>query len=503
MNAQWLNPRNLRERIMVTGILTLETPTHIGNDASGGLLDMPIHLDAVDGSPLLPGSSLAGAMRNYVRQYNAGLAKTLFGEATSREDGTGVSLSQSIESLLIIDDALGMMPDQKLRVEVRDGVAIDPKSRTADDAKKYDIELLAAGTQFPLSFELCLRANEDQTTLLQAFALALDGLATGQIHLGKRKRRGFGRCRVDGWQVTRFNMQRQDGLLAWLRYDPLAQLVATKAADPQSLAQDIFQELSVSKASVQPYICTVNAYFILDGSLLIRSLPDAIEDADMVHLRSWRENKKARTVEEKRKQQPVLSGTSLAGALRARALRIANTVGKQGEAFIDDLFGYRNKETEEERERIKRGVNPLTASRLWVEETEVKAAEPLVQSRVKIDRFTGGSFPGALFSQEAAWGTDKTRINVKLNLQGADSAVRKDAEIGLLLLLLKDLWTGDLTLGGESSVGRGRLAGEHATVTIGTQDWAFRTDEAGRLRITGGNPADLEQYVQRFLEEVK
>ena len=254
---------------------------------------------------------------------------------------------------------------------------------------------------------------------------------------------------------------------------------------------------------MQPYICTVNAYFILDGSLLIRSLPDAIEDADMVHLRSWRENKKARTVEEKRKQQPVLSGTSLAGALRARALRIANTVGKQGEAFIDDLFGYRNKETEEERERIKRGVNPLTASRLWVEETEVKAAEPLVQSRVKIDRFTGGSFPGALFSQEAAWGTDKTRINVKLNLQGADSAVRKDAEIGLLLLLLKDLWTGDLTLGGESSVGRGRLAGEHATVTIGTQDWAFRTDEAGRLRITGGNPADLEQYVQRFLEEVK
>lgn len=497
MSAQWLNPRDLRERIVVNGILTLETPAHIGNDAGDGLLDMPVHLDALEGIPLLPGSTLAGALRNYVRQHDAILVKTLFGQVSSREDGTGESISQTSESLFIVDDALGYAPTGPWRVELRDGVAIDPKTRTASDAQKYDIELLAAGTQFPLSFELCLRRGEEQTALLQAFAVALDGLAKGEIHLGKRKRRGFGRCRVDGWQITRFNMQSTAGMLDWLRYDSSKALEQAKTAATQTLVQDIFQGLQVSAATVPSFACTVNAYFRLDGSLLIRSLPEDAADADMVHLRSWRKDGP------EYKQQPVLSGTSLAGALRARALRIANTVGKQGEDFIDGLFGYRNKETEEERERIKRGVNPLTASRLWVEETEVKAAEPLVQSRVKIDRFTGGSFPGALFSQEAAWGTDKTRINVKLNLQGADSAVRKDAEIGLLLLLLKDLWTGDLTLGGESSVGRGRLAGEHATVTIGTQDWKFRTDEAGRLSITGGNPADLEQYVQRFLEEVK
>ena len=32
----------------------------------------------------------------------------------------------------------------------------------------------------------------------------------------------------------------------------------------------------------------------------------------------------------------------------------------------------------------------------------------------------------------------------------------------MLLLLLKDLWTGDLPLGGESSIGRGRLRGLEA-----------------------------------------
>jgi len=375
-------------------------------------------------------------------------------------------------------------------------VAIDPKTRTASDAQKYDIELLAAGTQFPLSFELCLRAREDQTALLQAFAVALDGLAKGQIHLGKRKRRGFGRCRVDGWQIARFNMQSTAGMLDWLRHDPIQALDQAKTATPETLVQDIFQGLHVSALIVQPFICTVNAYFRLDSSLLIRSSPDDGDDADTVHLRSWRKDGNGY------QQKPVLSGTSLAGALRARALRIANTVGKRGATFIDSLFGYRMKDTAEERDRIKRGDNPLTASRLWVEETEVKQPKPLVQSRVKIDRFTGGSFPGALFSQEAIWGTDKTRINVKLNLQVAASDARKDAEIGLLLLLLKDLWTGDLPLGGESSVGRGRLTGEHATVTIDEQEWTFQADEAGRLAITGGNSASLEQYVQRFLEEV-
>lgn len=497
MSRQWQNPRDLRERIVVTGVLTLETPTHIGNEGGDGLLDMPIHLDALDGSPLLPGSSLAGALRNYVRQVDARRAANLFGDVTSEADGSGLNSSRTRESLLLVDDALGYAPGNgPVRLELRDGVAIDPQSRTADDAKKYDIELVAAGTQFPLSFELCLRQHEDATALLQAFALALHGLATGAIHLGKRKRRGFGRCRVAGWQIQRFNMQSSAGMLDWLRYDPIAALAQTQAADPTTLVPDIFQGLRVAAASVQPFVCTVNAYFRLDGSLLIRSLPEGTDDADMVHLRSWRQDKA------EYKQKPVLSGTSLAGALRARALRIANTIGKKGVPFIDDLFGYRVKDTPEERERIARGDNPLTASRLWVEETEVKAPKPLVQSRVKIDRFTGGSYPGALFSQEAAWGTDETRLQVNLNLQATANRRRQDAEIGLLLLLLKDLWTGDLPLGGESSVGRGRLAGDYATVTMGSDVWTFAADKTGKLTITGGNPADLEQYVQRFVEAI-
>jgi len=40
----------------------------------------------------------------------------------------------------------------------------------------------------------------------------------------------------------------------------------------------------------------------------------------------------------------------------------------------------------------------------------------------------------------------------------------KDYEAGLMLLVLKDLWTGDLAVGGEKNVGRGVFEGISATI---------------------------------------
>ena len=87
-----------------------------------------------------------------------------------------------------------------------------------------------------------------------------------------------------------------------------------------------------------------------------------------------------------------------------------------------------------------------------------------MQSRVKLDRFTGGSYPQALFSQEPVIGGADTLVQIELALRQrmTDPEALRQAQVGLLLLILKDLWTGDLPLGGESSVGRGRLSGRSA-----------------------------------------
>ncbi|MHB8987068.1 MAG: RAMP superfamily CRISPR-associated protein, partial [Eubacteriales bacterium] len=351
------------------------------------------------------------------------------------------------------------------------GVAIDPTTRTAEDKKKYDFELLEAGTVFPLRIELLVREGKKEQ-LLRGLAIALQGLENGEIFLGARKRRGFGRCRVRNWQVCRYDLSTSEGLLGWLTGDKSWMHCSNKISE-------LFLVSGVDLDLRELFF--LEAAFALDGSLLIRSGFGGPEAPDAVHLHSSRGGREV----------PVLSGTSLAGALRARALRIAKTVGDGGKAvdLVDGLFGPRRQDKP-------------AASRLIVEETEVDEPLEQVVSRVKIDRFTGGSFPAALFNVQPVFGLPETRVLVRLTIQQP-----LDQGIGLLLLLLKDLWSGDLPLGGEVGVGRGRLRGLEAKlkyIKAGrvSKRWTIKDNSTPGLSIEGDAVEDLEKYIQEFVKEV-
>jgi CRISPR/Cas system CSM-associated protein Csm3 (group 7 of RAMP superfamily) len=207
MKAQWQNSRKIHERIIVTGFLVLETPSHFGSGDADGPVDMPLLLDPLEGRALLTGTSIAGALRNYLKRFDSGLTELLFG---SDPDG-------SRQSLLFVDDALGEKPV----VEVRDGVAINPCTRAAEENMKYDLELLSADTGFKVLIELLVQ-KDCREGLIKGLALALRGLEKGEIRLGGRKRRGFGRCKVKSWEMFRFDMTKPAGLVAWLANDRTA-----------------------------------------------------------------------------------------------------------------------------------------------------------------------------------------------------------------------------------------------------------------------------------------
>lgn len=459
MIPQWKNSRNLRERLVIEGDLILETPTHLGNGDADSPLDMPLLLDPLEGKALLPGSSLAGALRAAVCLYlSEDMARRWFGS---------VSGTHSQESFILVDDALGEEP----KTELRDGVAISPKTRTAEERRKFDMELLAAGTCFRVRLEVLVPKENDE--VLQAVAIALTALEQGRIRLGKRKRRGFGRCKVPRWWVKRYDMQTPAGLKAWL-----------EDSAPAAEGPHIADILGIPVSLPPQKGLSIHAVLALQGSLLIRSDFGEANAPDFVHLHSRRPGAEGPV--------PVLSGTSLAGALRARAMRIANTLGKDGEAWTDRLFG--NRQYGKQRKK-------LTTSRLWVEETVIENPLELVQSRVKIDRFIGGAFPGALFSEQPVWGKlkEETLVYVDLLLEPPYTQNdRMEADIGLLLLVLKDLWTSDLPLGGEASVGRGRLHGKYAQIAWGDQTWEIREADGG-LSVTG-DKTSLEKFVQAFVE---
>jgi len=520
--------RSLCERIVVSGELILDSPAHFSNGDAADATDMPLLADELDGRALITGASLAGALRNFLRERQCGyeepipssdvhspdyrdwldaecglMAVHLFGGHRGDEEGA--------QSPLIVDDAVSLM-DGPPPVELRDGVKLDPRTRTAEDKKKYDFEILSAGARFRLNFELLLDDNNEKNEQRkQALAIALDALKRGEIHLGARKRRGFGRCHVEQWTVTAYDLKKKDELLAWL----LADYPSSGHKDwgfegqPRVSAGDFIAallkvELPKDDAQLDEKNSAledrrewfeIEASFKLDGSLLIRSgFGEQDQGPDYVHLHT------RSGVGDQR--QPNLPGTSLAGALRQRAFRIANTLAGRDRAgkLINQMFGP---------EKID-GPDDARASRVIVSEQLITGGQSFVQTRISIDRFTGGTMEGALLEEAPQFGGQlklKVRLllvpksKAELSQEQADSEV----EIGLLLLVLKDLWLGDLPLGGESSIGRGRLKGVSATLRhkrLGQDcaEFKLRADgDNGAIKISDeadqAKLAKLESYV--------
>lgn len=486
MSARWNENREIARRIIVKGELELLTPARFGGGEEGVATSMPILRDPATNQPLLPGSSIAGAMRAYVRErildYEtpepknvSTIVQKLFGEVWGEAAGRGAGQNaESRESCLVINDALA----KSTTTEFRPGVKINPKTRTADimedkGGQLYDMELLEAGTRFELDFEIDLPENEDlQRELLQGFAIALTGFEKGEIGMGTRKRRGLGECKVMKWDVQTYDLKSPKELIAWISGEP----GKTKTGATIAEQLDMSQPLPDNRNRF-----TLEAEFRLATSLLIRSGGSDSKDPDMTHLRSSHKGEK---------NALILSGTSLAGAMRARAQRIANTMLKDDEAakqLVSGLFGPATDEFIQQSER--RDLGGPSASRLTVRERAIHGKSDLVQTRIRIDRFTGGTYPGALFEQKPVMGGDQSRVTVSIELRKPT-----EVQVGLLLHLLRDLWTGDLPLGGEASVGRGRLAGINADLCWfrpgqNMEEWHITPKGKSTLQIDG----DLEK----------
>ena len=103
-----------------------------------------------------------------------------------------------------------------------------------------------------------------------------------------------------------------------------------------------------------------------------------------------------------------------------------------------------------------------------------------------------------MFSEQLAIGKPETRIKLDLCLR-----TPSDAELGLLLLLLKDLWTGDLPIGGELGIGRGKLKGINATLHAPQGTWNFKADGEKVNVKSDASISILEEWVKTFNKVMK
>ena len=419
-----VNPAQILGRITVRGRLHLAAPLLIGEGESGeDRNDRDIHvLRSKDGVPFIPGTSLAGALRSFIEADTPCAADILFG-TMHRTGGESVcDERQSAVSLYDVElnDAV---------IGSRDGVHIDDVTGTAIDAHKYDYEIVESGAGGPFYAEILLRrVHQKDEYMLKETLLRLSELLRGGFHVGALTTKGFGRMQLRDMVVDCYDFHRTEDAIAWLS--------PQRGNAAWHMAYDDAAQTEPPPADAD---FVITADFALTGALIVRDSVDPLAAADGE--KSPDARMKTNTA-----GQNIIPGTSLKGVLRHRAAYILHALGKeqtQAEAFIDHLMG-----------------TTAARGRFIVEETVVDA-EMHTQMRSRIDRFTGGTIPSALFSTAPVWRKKDEGRSVTLRF-GVRQATKQEA--GLCVLLLKDLWLGRAAIGGEKSIGRGTLEGLHAVI---------------------------------------
>lgn len=421
---------NLTRKYIIEGQLTNLSPLMIGT-GKGDLVDMEV-IRGYGRQPYIPATAMIGVLRHLYQEIFSDEAPYFFGKSYRGDEGE--------QSHCALDDARPV-DVHNVNISVRDGIKIDPKTGIAADGAKYDYEVVDPGAIFFFRCELAVYddCKEDAGQFVQNIL----GLLRQGIQIGAKTQSGLGQVQLQDSRVYVFEFPYEGE--KWFEYlDD-----GTKNLTPSDIAPASLQG--------KQYDWIITADFSLQRSLLIGSYTVDPALPDKVQLRSG--------------EHPVISGTSLKGALRSQAERILCTLNPSGYhgTLIRDLFGY---------------VDPKTKSaqksRLSVKEVKIDKAREKKQTRIRIDRFTGGVMNGALFEEQPIFHHEE-RMQIAITL-----SCPSNAEIGLSLLLLRDLWTGMIAIGGGKNIGRGLLQGHYAEIVdrhSGREDtWFIQKSADGQLQ---------------------
>ena len=371
---------------------------------SGGM-DAATDMDVIkdfDGNPFVPGSSAAGAFKHYLEEC---------GEDTALLGG-GSGDDSRMSPLLISDlrfEADGDMIDE------RDGVKLENKR--AVDGSKFDMEIVKIGTTGTLELELNIREKDKDSREIEwkdQVLRILGAVNAGDIRLGARKTRGFGRLSVTEVWEKAFS---KDNVESWLEYMPGN--------------TDGFTSVTVDKEGNQALFASIVFPLRLSGGISIRRYSARPGAADYETL----------TVNESDGNvSAVVPGSSWNGAIRSRAGEILSDFGVGNVTnILREWFGY-----VDEKERTAK------QSQVYIRESLIRGGTELEMVRNKIDRFSGGMAEGSLYRERSYFEGD-----LELELRVKKTCPDWKALCGLLLLIAKDIEKGYLPVGGQTAVGRG------------------------------------------------
>lgn len=432
-----LNSASVIGRYTLTGTVKLTSPLIIRAGVSNDILNDTVDDIVVtyhDGQPFIPGTSLAGVLRQAIQDLEPASEFALFGSIDDK--GT--------QSALQIND----IPLDNTNIVVRDGIRIDEVRGVTEDGAKYDFEVIESGATGQLRIDCIIRqCHQGKEDKIKQALVALANLLKNGVAIGARTVNGLGRVACKDISLEHYDFTKAEHVKAWL----LRKSGSSIAIPKHRMVAD------------NDLVIDMECY--LEDTVLIKSIFEEAWEDKSVSL--------------------FIPGTSIKGVLRHHCGRILDVLGID-KTMIDNLFGYSKDKTKESRK-----------GRVMVDEVYFdKSFTQEEQPRVRVDRFTGGAMNGALFQDYPVRNTKGNKLIFPLRMTVKNC---KDSDAGLVMLLVKDLMTGQITLGANRTIGYGRIKGN--LVTVQYQGESYVIDGAGK--VTEGQATKLESLVTALHHSTK
>lgn len=506
--------RRIHSRLKITGTLVAQSPLHIGGIGGNADTDLALAING-RGEYYIPGTSLAGALRGWMAEIEEretesqkGVINDLWG--FQRENDRAESEGHA--SFILVEDAAIALKSGVI-TEIRDGVGINRNWGTAADGQKYERAIVPTGSKIAIDITVERNAEQQISTyaklivysifpfflllsllpiltiklILQyylkenewnyqqsLFASLLQNLQAGELHLGAAKTRGLGRVKLNNATIHEQKLLDRQGMLKTLKND--GNLI------------DLENFCARNHSIPQPSQLTFDIYWHPLDPVMVKAESEGIA-VNILPLVSAVEN--SLTL--------VIPGSSIKGVMRSQAERIVRTVRSRSSPddfleqvqveLVKTLFGTAAKIDKNKRQLGYLGAlgiddcyaNIPISLPQWTAIQSAKNSEELQQAlaqanlskvqsafHVAVDRWTGGAADGYLYNALEPIGITWQPIYLTLNLARLGKKNSQADEfnseylprVALLLLVLRDLMDGRLTIGFGGNRGMGAIAVE-------------------------------------------
>lgn len=400
--------------------------------------DCDIVLDSKN-QPCIPATTLAGLFRNSFK--NDIEKKHWFGD---KNDDEKIDKSSRI---LFYD---GLWHSGNKIISVRNNVQL--KNKIAKDGSKFDRQIVERGAEFVFYIEINVEKNDEDKLehINSKIEDIIADLHNGDILIGAKTTRGFGRAILVKEDCKRkvfkhIEDEENDSQDGWLNFEMFDNKHWEEDYDCYFLekeARDFVIDIKLKQK----------------GAISIREYSTEPNKPDYTQL-YVRDNNVCycKNISAEERFKPVIPGTSWTGAFRDRFLQFSF------DKVCNKWFGYTQKTVNEKGEDITNSHK----SKIRFSETELKNGVWKEITRNSIDRFTGGTLDGELFTEGTYYYGEG---NLEIRIRDFDKKTNIDT-LKILFAVIADLNYGFMNIGGLGAVGHGLF--EVESIVICDNEYKF------------------------------